>query len=148
MEEFLTYLTIMLSSSIKFVFGPTLGAARSMDYILTSLFTALGMMLGVIAATFFGEQLKKLIYSKLYKQKPKVFTTRNRRIVKIWSNFGVPGVAFFTPIILTPIGGTLLAVAFGGKRYEIFISMAIAAIVWAFIITYFVFFAASFAGLD
>jgi hypothetical protein len=147
MEEFITYLLIMLSSAIKFIFGPTMGVARGMDYTLTSLFTALGMMLGVFAATFFGEQLKKFIYSKLYKKKPKVFTSRNRRIAKVWSKFGVPGVAFFTPILLTPIGGTLIAVAFGGKRFEIFISMTIAALVWAFITTYIIFFVANYAGV-
>jgi hypothetical protein len=138
----------MLSSALKFVFGPTMGVARGMDYTLTSLFTALGMMLGVFAATFFGEQLKKFIYSRLYKKKPKIFTTRNRRIVRVWSNFGVHGVAFFTPLLLTPIGGTLIAVAFGGKRHEIFFSMTIAALVWAFIITYIIFFAASYAGIN
>ena len=37
----------------------------------------------------------------------------NRRKVTLWRKYGIIGVALFTPLFLTPIGGTLVANAFG-----------------------------------
>lgn len=135
MDDTLTYLIIMLSSGLKFIFGPTMGVAAGLNWVITSICTACGMMLSVFVFSFFGERIK-LYYQRLFpRKKQKVFTKRNRRFVKIWNQYGVPGVALLTPVLFTPIGGTLLAVALGGERMEIFKYMAISAFFWAFVIT-------------
>ncbi|MEZ5067446.1 MAG: hypothetical protein R2847_02715 [Bacteroidia bacterium] len=37
--------------------------------------------------------------------KPKIFTKRNRRIITLWRKYGLFGIAFITPVILSiPIG--------------------------------------------
>ncbi len=74
-------------------------------------------------------------------RKRKVFTKRNRQFVKIWNAYGVAGVAFFTPLLLTPIGGAILANAFGGRQLTIFKYMMISALFWSFVITYILFYA-------
>jgi hypothetical protein len=43
----------------------------------------------------------------------------------------MPGVAFLTPLIFTPIGGTILLTSFGSPRKHILISMLISAVFWA-----------------
>ena len=53
---------------------------------------------GVIRYTMAGENIRK-----------KVFTKKNRRIVKLWKKYGEFGVAFLTPIILSIPLGTFIA---------------------------------------
>ena len=69
------------------------------------------------------------------RKKRKIFTRKNRRFVKVWRKYGVPGIAFFTPILLSPPGGSILANAFGGKRKEIIKWMWIFGAAWSLIIT-------------
>jgi hypothetical protein len=68
-----------------------------------------------------------------------LFTTRNRRKVRIWNKYGILGVSFLTPVILSPIGGALIANAFGEKKYKIFMWMTVMALIWGFVMTYTVF---------
>ncbi len=63
------------------------------------------------------------------KQKP-VFSKKNRRIVQVWQRFGVMGIAFLTPIFLTPILGTVVAALFGASKKHIFIHMLWSAVLW------------------
>jgi hypothetical protein len=55
--------------------------------------------------------------------------------VNIWRKYGLKGVAFFTPILLTPIGGTILAVSFGESKGKIFLYMLCSAIFWGIILS-------------
>lgn len=141
MDEVLTYLTIYASSTIKFIFGPSIGVASKANWILTSLCTALGMMTSVVVFSFFGQQIRGLFKLIFNQKKQRVFTKRNRRFVKIWNAYGVAGVAFFTPLLLTPIGGAILANAFGGSRSDIFKYMTLSALFWSFVITFVLFYA-------
>jgi Na+/pantothenate symporter len=134
-------LSIYASSTIKFIFGPSIGVAANANWVLTSLFTAMGMMTTVIAFSLIGDKIKTLSRRILGSKKRKVFTKRNRQFVKIWNAYGVAGVAFFTPVFLTPIGGAILANAFGGHQLTIFKYMTISSLFWSFLITYILFFA-------
>ncbi|MDL5045999.1 hypothetical protein QQ054_08125 [Oscillatoria amoena NRMC-F 0135] len=49
----------------------------------------------------------------------------------MWRKYGLAGVALLTPLIFTPIGGTILAVAFGSPKDKILIYMFISAVFWA-----------------
>ena len=44
------------------------------------------------------------VYREKNNIKKKVFTTANRRIIKVKQRFGLAGIAFITPIISQPIG--------------------------------------------
>jgi flagellar biosynthesis protein FlhB len=141
LEELLTYLTIYASSTIKFIFGPSIGVASQANWILTSICTAMGMMTSVVVFSFFGNQIRGLVKLIFNQEKKKVFTKRNRQFVRIWKSYGVVGVAFFTPLLLTPIGGTILANAFGCSRSDIFKYMMISSLFWSFVITYILYYA-------
>lgn len=134
MQQLATYALILFSSSLKFIFGPTIGLAANVHWVITSLLTASGMMLSVFTFTFFGEKIKAFYDSRFGKSKKQVFTKRNRQFVRIWNKYGIIGVSLLTPIIFTPIGGTLLVVALGGQKPEIFKYMTISAFFWAFVI--------------
>ncbi|AEE51690.1 small multi-drug export protein [Haliscomenobacter hydrossis] len=129
-ENLLEYISVLLSSSFKFLFGPLQGKAYGLPWLLTAALTAAGMMLSVVVFTYFGQYLKQ----RFFKTK-RVFTPHNRRKVTLWRKYGIIGVALFTPLFLTPIGGTLVANAFGEKREKIFFWMSIFASVWGILIT-------------
>lgn len=132
--ELVKYIMVYLISTVKFIGGPGLGAAYDLPLAGTAIMTILGMMTSVTVITFFGIQLRAWLISKI-KVKRKVFTKRNRRIVKLWRAYGEFGVAFLTPVFFSPIVGTLLITMLGGKRKKVFIYMLICAVFWAFTLT-------------
>lgn len=60
-------------------------------------------------------------------------------MVSIWKKYGVFGVAFLTPVLFTPIPGTLVLVSFRTPLRSIFINMFISAVFWALVFTYLVY---------
>lgn len=130
--DIIKYISVVITSMFKFLIGPAVGYKLHLSFLETFLFTVLGMMLGVILFTFLGRQIKKQIYNRIFKHK-KLFTPRNRRIVRIWIKYGLFGIAFMTPIFLSPIGGTLIAVSFGEKRKKIFLYMLVSGIFWGLV---------------
>ncbi|MDJ1470572.1 small multi-drug export protein [Cytophagaceae bacterium DM2B3-1] len=118
----------------KFIGGPLSGVALGLHWTETYLLTVTGMMISVILFTFLGKTLKDNFLSRFYKKRL-LFTPRNRRLVKIWRKYGMLGVAFLTPIILTPIGGTIVASSFGESKFRIFLYMFLSALAWGVILT-------------
>ena len=98
---FLTYVTIYLLCMFKIIFGPTMGYAAGLHPLETVGLTVAGMMTTVIIFSYLGEKIKEKFLSKYFKPK-KIFTKRNRRFVKIWRKYGEIGIAFLTPILLSP----------------------------------------------
>jgi hypothetical protein len=135
MEEVLTILTIYFLSMFKIIFGPTMGYAAGFSPLLSVIITVAGMMTTVLIFTFFGERLRATILQRFLKPK-KVFTPKNRRFVKIWKKYGEMGIAFLTPILLSPPGGSIIAMALGGSRKKTVAYMLLWSVVWSTIITY------------
>lgn len=74
-------------------------------------------------------------YTYVEKGAPKkIFTKRNRRIVKIWKKFGLAGIAFITPCIISIPVGTIIANALESKRKKVFVYMFISVVFWSFVI--------------
>jgi len=69
-------------------------------------------------------------------RKRKKFTANSRKFVTVWKKYGIVGVAALMPLLLTPIGGTILAVGFGAPKNKIIFYMFISASVWAIIFTF------------
>ncbi|HNV30102.1 MAG TPA: small multi-drug export protein [Cyclobacteriaceae bacterium] len=137
--EILKALSVYVSSMIKFIFGPIGGKAAGLHLITTMVVTAAGMMTVVIAFTYFGEYIRKIISRWTSKKKGPNDETPKKRS-EFFRKYGLAGVAFFTPIILTPIGGTLLAVGISPNREKIIFYMLISACVWSVILTFAVYF--------
>ncbi len=132
--DLMKYILVYLISMFKFIGGPAFGAAYDLNLIGIVIMTVLGMMTTVVIISFFGIRLRNWIQKK-YKYKRRTFSRRNRRIVKIWRGYGEFGVSFFTPVLFSPIIGTLLVTALGGKRNRVLTYMLISAIFWAFALT-------------
>lgn len=132
--QFAKYVSVIIASTIKFIGGPLTGIALGLPWLETALCTTLGMMVSVVIVTYAGVALQALL-QRYRPQRPKRFTKRTRLAVKIWKRSGLLGIAFLTPLILTPIGGTALAVSFRVNRYQLLLYMLISAALWAVVQT-------------
>lgn len=128
MNEIVKILLVVLVSSVKFIAGPPFAYYDNQydfTFLETNIYCIIGGMLGVMLFSFFSKQIenfwhwfKPIIISPLHKldllQKKelaqrKVFTKRNRYIVKVWKKYGPFGIAFLTPVILSIPIGTIIA---------------------------------------
>ncbi len=129
-EELIKYVSVYFFSIFKFIAGPTLGFAAGLTVLETALMTVLGMMTSVLFLTMVGDKVRHWVMAKLNFNGRK-FSKRNRRFVTLWKKYGVFGVSFLTPIIFTPIGGTLLVTLVGGSKRKIVSYMLASAIFWS-----------------
>ena len=122
--------SVYLLTTLKFFSGPLGGYLAGFNMFVTMIVTVAGMMTSVVAFTYFGEWMKNRIIKRFYRKDRKVFSKRNRRVVKIWKRYGPFGVAALTPILLMPIGGTLILTSFSIPRKKIMTYMLISAVFW------------------
>lgn len=129
-ESIISLLGIYFLSYFKFIAGPLLAPAAGFGVVTTILVTVAGMMSSVLIFTLLGKKFKEKLLLRIRKKKP-IFTPKNRKIVTLWKKYGEIGIAFLTPLIFTPIGGTLILVSFGSKKRQIYFHMLWSAIFWA-----------------
>jgi hypothetical protein len=66
----------------------------------------------------------------------KIFTKRNRSIVKLWKKYGLVGIALLTPVILSIPIGTVLANSLVADKKKIFLYMFISISFWSIVMTF------------
>lgn len=128
------YISVVLASMVKFVAGPVAGVALGLEWWETALCTVVGMMLSVVIFLFLGTAIQHFI-GRYRKQKPPVFSKRTRLATRVWKKSGMTGIAFLTPLLFTPIGGTLIAVSFKVPRLTIIAQMLLWGVILGIIIT-------------
>jgi uncharacterized membrane protein len=128
------YFAVMAASSIKFVAGPLTGFGLGLSMLETIVCTWVGMMFTVTVMLTIGRFLVQQI-ARIRVQKPKLFSGRVRYAVSIWQRFGIKGIAVMTPLLFTPIGGSLLALSFKVPTPRVLFFMAISGIFWSVIFT-------------
>ena len=129
-EELITFLGIYFLCIFKFIAGPVFGSAAGYNFWEIVLVTLSGMMSSVLVFSLIGFRIKSWIENKWMRKGP-VFTKKSRNIVRIWLKYGEIGIAFLTPLILTPIGGTLILVSFGTQKRRIYFHMLWSGILWS-----------------
>jgi len=138
--------TVIFFSSWKFaatfpvaIFGMNMSVAE------TLLFTNLGGILGVILFTKFS----RVIISAWNKYTPerwrrsnkpkKVFTRKNRRIVRLKSRYGLPGIVILNPILLSIPVATFLVAKYYDKKTGNLMWLVAGQVSWSLIYTFFYF---------
>ncbi|MGV3588340.1 MAG: hypothetical protein ACO1OF_15150 [Adhaeribacter sp.] len=123
---------------VKFFGGPLAGVSMGLSLGATMALTVAGMMTSVFIFSGIGTLFSKW-YAEQQRQKQKpVFTKKNRRIVRVWQRFGMVGIAFLTPILLTPIIGTVVATVLGASQRHILVHMLWSAVFWGVTLTFLV----------
>lgn len=129
------YISVVLASMVKFVAGPLAGVALSLSWWETALCTVVGMMLSVVIFVFLGSAIQQLI-ARYQKKKPKLFSKQTRLAVRVWKRSGMTGIAILTPLLFTPIGGTLIAVSFKVPKLAIIAQMLLWGVIWGVIMSF------------
>ena len=135
LEEVLSYLGIYLLACLKSVLPPILGPTAGMTKLEIIIITVAGLMTSVTLFTLVGEKIKKHIIPFFIK-KPKKFSPQSRRLVRTWKKYGIIGTCFLTPLILSPIGGSILVASVGAPRKQVYLYMFLFGVFWAVVWTY------------
>ncbi len=144
MEGFLIkQLGILLVSAVKFIVAAPASSLLGFSYLHTIINTSIGGWLGVIVFYYLGRYIfshfafwrrgVKTFYRKIIglpvnsigslqpdMSGKKVFTRRNRIIVKIIVRFGFPGLIILTPVLLSiPLGTFLVVRYYSYRRWKV-----------------------------
>jgi hypothetical protein len=139
-EEILKAISgVYFPSMLKFFFGPLGGYALKLNVFTTIIATVAGMMTVVMAFAFGGDWIRINILQRLFPNRKK-FSERNKRFISIWRKYGIVGTAFLTPLLLTPIGGSILAISFATPRDKLIFYMFLSASGWSIIFNFGVYF--------
>lgn len=92
-------------------------------------------MLGIAVFSYLGNGLQS-IRAKLFPARApkKIFTSRNRLIVKIRRSYGLAGIAFLTPLVLTVPVGAILANSMYKNKLQIYVYMLASFFFWAMLL--------------
>jgi hypothetical protein len=86
---------------------------------------------------YFGNRLRSLKSAYKSKKDKKVYTIRNRRIIRIKQRYGLKGIVITTPILLSiPIGVFLLVRYYRQNKFK-FLYLIASNIIWSIIYTAF-----------
>jgi len=120
--------TVFLGGTVKFMVSPALGPALDLSYFQTFMANALGAIVSMVffyySANFFmkrhhHKQIKKQ-QDRLHKEtnasKKKVFTRRNKLIVRLKNKIGHIPFALWAPFFLSIPIGSIITAKFFGKR--------------------------------
>lgn len=129
-ELLLRYFSVYSISTLKFVGGPVIGVATGLNIFETVILTVAGMMTSVFCLSYFGDFFQEKFRS-IFPNKKKWI--ENDKIAAIWDKYGIKGIAFLTPVIFSPMVGTIMALSLGGKRHNVLIYMFISAGFWAIV---------------
>jgi membrane protein DedA with SNARE-associated domain len=130
---------ILLTAATKFMFSPGMALEEGYDKAETIIITTIGGWMGILFFYYLGGWFTDVIIGfivKRFRKKKKKYSTKGkRRIIRIKQRFGVIGISFLTPTILSiPIGSVIASKYFSKNRMTIpylFFSL----LLWSIIIT-------------
>ncbi len=135
---------LFLASAVKFLLGiPAAKLALNLNFWQTLLFGIASSTFGIIMCTFFAENINKIITKlKTYFTKPKNSTETlteplKSNINKIIDKFGLTGLAFITPTIISIPIGTFMAVKYYKSKTKIISYMLPMGWLWSLIMALF-----------
>lgn len=162
MEDFLVkQLSILIISAVKFMVAAPASYLFGYSYLHTILNTTIGGWIGVLIFYYLGryifshfsfwKQGIRIIYhrfagvtyksasqSKQPTEALKIFTRRNRWIIKIRNRFGFPGLIILTPVLLSIPLGTFLVVRYYSYRRGKLAWLSLSVVVWSVILSTFI----------
>lgn len=138
-------LTILFSSFKFAATFPLVIIQYEFSFLETILWTNVGGILGVYFFAFLSEKLlawwkrmfrrsnRKILEDE--QQMKKIFTRRNRRIVRIKQKYGLIGIALITPFLLSIPVGVFLVVRYYRSSKLKFLYLIAANLIWSVIYT-------------
>ncbi|GAB3240884.1 hypothetical protein GCM10027346_35720 [Hymenobacter seoulensis] len=131
----LKYASVFAIGMFKFVAAPIAGVAAGLPIGLIWGLSVAGMMTTVILISGIGRVWALHLRRKREEKGKPLFNRRSRGIVRIYRRFGMVGIAFLTPILFSPIGGTVIATQLHVPRWRILVHMLWSAALWGITFT-------------
>ena len=141
-------LLTILFSSFKFAATfPLVIIQFNFSFVETILWTNIGGIIGIYFFAFLAEKI--LVWWKRAfrrsnrhiledeQQEKKIFTRKNRRIVRIKQKYGLIGIALITPFLLSIPVGVFLVVRYYNTNRKKFICLIASNLIWSVIYTSF-----------
>ena len=135
--DFLEALSLFLFSGVKLLFTPMFAVFLPKTFpclIEVAYVSSLGAIIGSIVFFFIGKGIDK-IGTKKRKPGKKIFTKKNKRIIKIKNKFGLFVMSMTIGIISVPLGAILVGKYYNTNKLAI-PSLICASIIWGFSVTY------------
>ena len=141
-------LTTILFSSVKFAMTFPLAVFQfQFSFFETVLWTNIGGILGIYFFAFLSDKLIAW-WNRTFRKYPpeppaagsngkRVFTRKNRRIVRIKRKYGLIGIAVSTPVLLSIPVGTFLVIRYYRHNRNKFIYLVCSNAIWSLIYTAF-----------
>lgn len=128
----------ILSSSVKFAMTFPLAVMQfNFNFAETVLWTNVGGILGIYFFTYLSDKIIEWWKRTFRKKRKKIFTKKNRRIVKIKQSYGLIGIALITPLLLSIPVGTFLMVRYYPRNKFKIAALIASNIIWSVIYTLF-----------
>ena len=142
--EFLWLFGVFLMCFVKYAVAAGMAIAYFENPIWGYVITTIGGISAAFFWIFFGNwaQSKIVAYNLWVKRKkgkttldrPKKFSKKNRWLVKIKKNGGLPILCFISPVSIGVAPGCLIAVGLESDRFKIWLYMSVSIAFWGIII--------------
>ncbi|MBX0292868.1 hypothetical protein K3G63_20660 [Hymenobacter sp. HSC-4F20] len=126
----LKYASVFAIGMFKFVAAPIAGVAAGLQPSVIWGLSVAGMMTTVVLISGLGRAWALHQRRKREEKGKPLFSRRSRTIVGIYRRFGMVGIAFLTPILFSPVGGTVIATQLHVPRWRILVHMLWSAALW------------------
>lgn len=132
---------IVFLSSVKFLFAPSLAIGSGFGYLKTIVITFCGGSIGILFFYYFGYWMINKFKSKnkttlsSEAKKKKIFTRTNKLIVRIKSKYGLMGLSFITPAIISIPVGSILAAKYFRKNPKTLSYLLLSLFFWCVLLT-------------
>ena len=131
MNNILSTIFVILLSTSKYAMGAGVALVGDLGLLMSYLTNIGGGLIGIIAFIYFGGLIKKTIQRFVPMKTKKKFSWSNRFLVKFKTNFGLAGIAFLTPVLLTIPIGIFISLSLTSDKKRIFIAMLVSCIFWS-----------------
>ena len=142
MDPWYEIISVFLTSAVKFFAGPLLAKSFGFGYLQTIFVTSLGGVVGVLVFFNLGTRIVNFFPSffKPINKSKKVFTKKNKFFVMLIRNYGLFGIAIFSPILISiPVGSFLAARFFDSDKKVSIVIMSMSVLLWSVSISTFLF---------
>lgn len=142
MSGILKIIGLLALSATKFFFTPGVMTLAGYSFWQTILISTLGGWLGIVLFYYFAFFIfKKLKIRKERRirqgkiRQKKMFSRKNKFIVRVKSNYGLIGLALITPVLISiPIGSLLAARYFNKNPFTLPVLLS-SVVLWSFALT-------------
>ncbi len=131
-EHVIEIVTVLGLSATKYLMGVMMAIVFGFPLWLGFLLTVGGGLLGVVVFALFGEVILYGLGFLKKSDEDKIRINKNiRRIVKIRRKFGIWGIAFLTPVLLTVPVGAMVGILIEPRIRVLLSYMAVSFVAWS-----------------